>query len=249
MEVPSIAGMTGSVPRPFREPHHLLSAAALLGGGVSGRPGELDLAHKGILFLDELPEIPRETLEALRQPMQDKVIRISKRGVEYCYPADRVIIGAQNMCPCGLWGSEGETFHCTERDLARYRHTLSEPLLDRFELFCEVPRGEVDEVLGGLVEISGESMAKRIDLASERQYSRNNSLNALLSPDDLRSCIVLGKPLTDLMVKALDTYHLSIRSLSNVLKVARTIADLAGETGASIEHVQEALQYRRSLES
>jgi len=248
MTLRSIAGLPASEVRPYREPHYALSAAALLGGASTNKPGELALAHNGILFLDEFPLLPRETLESLRQPMQDKVVRLHKKGVETSYPADCIIIAAQNYCPCGWQGVEEGKCHCTGRDLVKYRHSVSAPLLERFELFCEVPRVEVSEVLDGEGDWNGSAIAQRIKMARERQKLRGSRLNARLEPEKIRKDIVLAPELKDLLAQAADRFHLSVRSISAILKVARTIADLAGDEQVAMHHLQEALQYRKSYE-
>lgn len=238
--------LTGLVAqRPFRAPHSSISTAGLLGGGSIPQPGEVSLAHHGILFLDELPEFNRAALEGLRQPIEDDRVTISRAQGRYTFPSLVQIVAAQNPCPCGFLGHPSQECRCTAPIIDRYRSRVSGPLLDRIDLHVEVGVVPWREVRGGEGEGS-KSVAVRVDAARQRQAQRNGEgvLNRHLNPGQVeRWCAVSGAAL-ELLNRAYDSLSLSVRALHKVQKVARTIADLASSEDIGNEHLAEALQYR-----
>ncbi|WP_131112281.1 YifB family Mg chelatase-like AAA ATPase [Sulfuricystis thermophila] len=233
--------------RPFQAPHHSASAPALVGGGATPRPGEISLAHHGVLFLDELPEFERRVLEALREPLETGHIRVSRAARRAEFPARFQLVAAMNPCPCGYLGSE--RCRCTPEQIARYRGKLSGPLLDRIDLMIEVPAVTEAELAtrGG-----GESSAvvqKRVVAARERQLARQGKPNALLSPDEIDRHCLPDCAGAALLKQAMARLDLSARAYHRILKVARSIADLAADEIVRGPHVAEAIQYRRGLGS
>jgi magnesium chelatase family protein len=232
--------------RPCRSPHHTASAVALVGGGSPPRPGEITLAHQGVLFLDELPEFPRAVLDVLREPLESGQITISRAAQQADFPARFQLVAAMNPCPCGYLGDAEGRCRCTPDQVARYRGRLSGPLLDRIDLHLFVPR----VARGALLEApdaEAESSAvvrERVTQAQERQLQRQGSLNAALPPQALDQHAVLDASARSLLESALQRLGLSARGLHRVIKVARTLADLAGEARISTAHVAEAVRYR-----
>jgi magnesium chelatase family protein len=251
LRVASIASVAGelraaqpTLTPPFRAPHHTTSPQALVGGGTRPRPGEISLAHRGVLFLDELPEFSRGALEALREPLESGVARISRVHDQLAFPAEFMLVGAMNPCFCGFLGDGTDRCKCTPAKLEQYRGRISGPLLDRFDLHVEVPRvsfGDIDEPTE-----RAESAQLRETVGSARriQVERDGRLNARLDSRALWRVVKLGAGQRALLKRAADRWRLSARSLLRVLKVARTIADLAGSSGVTTEHVAEALQLR-----
>jgi len=251
-EIYSVAGlMTASktikAARPWRAPHHTASEVSLVGGGSTVRPGEISLAHRGVLFLDELPEFPRSVLESLRQPLEDGVITVSRAAGTVSFPARFILVAAMNPCPCGFAGDPAKPCLCTPGQVWRYQRKLSGPLLDRFDLHVQVPRLPFEKL-----ELPGKEtsqvVAKRVRAARGRQQQRFGigvtKLNSAMSLLDIKKLIVLPPSAQDLLRQAVNKYHLSTRVYHRVLKVARTIADLAGVLDIDTSHVAEALQYR-----
>jgi magnesium chelatase family protein len=231
--------------RPFQAPHHSASAPALVGGGGVPRPGEISLAHHGVLFLDELPEFERRVLEALREPLETGHIRVSRAARRSEFPARFQLVAAMNPCPCGFLGDA--RCRCTPDQIARYRNKLSGPLLDRIDLMVEVPAVKEEELTtrGG-----GEKSAvvqRRVASARERQLQRQNKPNAQLTPDEIDLHCLPDCAGAALLKQAMMRLELSARAYHRILKVARTIADLAGEDIIRGPHVAEAIQYRRGL--
>lgn len=228
---------------PFRSPHHTATPAAILGGG-SGVPvpGELTLAHRGVIFLDELAEFPPHLLDTLRQPIEDGVVHIARKGAAVAFPCRVQVAAATNPCPCGYLGDERTPCRCSPRGLDRYRTRLSGPLMDRFDLRVTVPRVEPEELLGPMGEPSGE-VRKRVDEARARQVSRG-VLNRSLTRDALDELPWDGEAVR-LLRSAMERFDLTARGWDRVRKVSRTIADLAGEEAAGDDHVAEALALRR----
>ncbi len=232
--------------RPFRAPHHSASNIALVGGGSTPRPGEVSLAHHGVLFLDELPEFQRRTLEALREPVETGVIAVSRAARQVEFPARFLLVAAMNPCPCGYLADPSGRCRCTSDQIERYRARLSGPLIDRIDLQVEVPRPP-SHALNNSQEKEEDSATVRARVEQTRvvQLERQGCANALLSGKSLeRHC----KPTADaqqLLVQAIDRLGLSARAYHRVLKVARTIADLAGEAVIAKAHVAEAITYRR----
>jgi magnesium chelatase family protein len=231
--------------RPFRAPHHSASSVALVGGGSDPRPGEISLAHHGVLFLDELPEFERRVLEALREPLESGRVAISRAARQAEFPAHFQLIAAMNPCPCGYLGHYTGRCRCTPDQVARYRRKLSGPLLDRIDVQIEVPALREDE-LTRLPE--GESSAQvrgRVQAAYRRQLERQGKPNSRLAPRDIDRLCRIGEEAAMLLKQAIARINLSARAYHRVLKLARTIADLAGEASIGVMHVAEAIQYRR----
>jgi magnesium chelatase family protein len=229
---------------PFRAPHHTSSAASLVGGGSRPRPGEISLAHRGVLFLDELPEFGRDALEALREPLESGVARISRVHEQITFPAEFQLVGAMNPCACGFLGDGTDRCKCTPYRLEQYRGRLSGPLLDRFDLHVEVPRVSFSEIAEP--GAGGESAAVRelVARVRQRQLTRGGKLNARLDARALWRVVKLGGEQRALLKRAADRWQLSARSTLRVLKVARTLADLDEVEAVSPVHVAEALQLR-----
>src|SRR5918912_2622654 len=231
---------------PFRAPHHTISTSGLAGGGSNPRPGEVSLAHHGVLFLDEFPEFNRGTLEVLRQPMEDGQVTISRVSATLTYPARFMLVCSMKPCPCGYAGDRRRACRCSAGQIERYQSRISGPLLDRIDLFVEVPRLTREELRGGEVAESSEEIRARVIAAREVQLRRQGVPNAALSGRRLREVCGLKSDVEALFSRAIDRMGLSGRAHDRVLRVARTIADLAGEQEIAAEHVAEALNYRRA---
>jgi magnesium chelatase family protein len=229
---------------PFRAPHHTSSAAALVGGGSKPRPGEISLAHRGVLFLDELPEFGRDALEALREPLESGVARISRVHEQITFPAEFQLVAAMNPCPCGYRGDGTDRCKCTPWRLEQYGGRISGPLLDRFDLQIDVPRVSFDDIAEPASCSESTGIRALVTRARERQIERGGRLNARLDARALWRVVTLGHAERALLRRAADRFRLSARSTLRVLKVARTIADLAARDGVATEHVAEALQLR-----
>jgi len=236
--------------RPFRAPHHTASAAALVGGGSKPSPGEISLAHQGVLFLDELPEFSRRVLEVLREPMESGEIMISRVAAQSRYPANFQLIAAMNPCPCGFLGSQ--RCSCTPDQINRYRSKISGPLLDRIDLQVQVSKIENRELLNQRTQVKGESnqqIQQRISAARERQINRQGKINNQLSSLELKTICPLNSEQQTLMDNAINRFALSTRGFYRVLRVARSIADLESRETVATEDYQEALSYRITSES
>jgi magnesium chelatase family protein len=236
--------------RPVRSPHHSASAAALVGGGVPPRPGEISLAHGGVLFLDELPEFPRSALEALREPLETGQITISRAARQASFPAAFQLVAAMNPCPCGYLGAppgSGRACRCTPDQISRYQSRLSGPLLDRIDLQVEVTLVPAAEMLSAPTGEPSAAVAERIARARERQLTRQDVPNAGLAAASLDEACHLNDAASRFLQQAAQRLGWSGRSLHRVLKVARTIADLAGAPAIAVPHIAEALQFRRAL--
>jgi magnesium chelatase family protein len=236
--------------RPFRSPHHTASRIALIGGGNQPKPGEISLAHTGVLFLDELLEYPRSTLEALRQPLEDKKIDISRANARITYPADFMLIATMNPCPCGYFGDNTKECSCTSTQILSYQKRLSGPLLDRIDLFVNVSRIPNETLLhtDSLTNYQHLTAYETINSAvimQNKRYKSSYSYNSSLTNRDINKYIYLSNEVKSLLLKASDNLKLSARSYFKIIKIARTIADLAGEDNISKEHISEALQYRK----
>jgi len=232
--------------RPFRAPHHTISTSGLAGGGSNPRPGEVSLAHHGVLFLDELPEFSRVTLEVLRQPLEDGHVTISRVAATLSYPARVTLVCSMNPCPCGYAGDARGSCRCSARQIERYQGRLSGPLLDRIDLFVGVPRLTRDELRGGEPAEPSEAVRDRVARAREMQVERQGAPNSTLSGRLLREVCALRGDSEALFSRAIDRMGLSGRGHDRVLRVARTVADLSGEAEIAVEHLAEALNYRRS---
>jgi magnesium chelatase family protein len=246
--------------RPFRSPHHTISHAGLVGGGNVPHPGEISLAHRGVLFLDELPEFGMRVLEVLRQPIEDKVVTISRAQGTLTFPANFMLIGAMNPCPCGYFNDPVKPCTCTNSVVTKYQKRISGPLLDRIDIHVEVPRVEYDKLSSGRLGEPSASIRVRVEAARRRQEARfaparangsglngiENKIisNADMAPGEVRQFCQLDDTGRALMKSAMSQLNLSARAYHRVLKLARTIADLAGCETIAPQHLAEALQYR-----
>ncbi|RAL26200.1 YifB family Mg chelatase-like AAA ATPase [Thermoflavimicrobium daqui] len=250
----SIAGLTTErgrlvTERPFRSPHHTISQAGLIGGGTIPKPGEVSLAHRGVLFLDELPEFSKTALEVLRQPLEDREVTIGRARAVLTYPAEFVLIGSMNPCPCGFFGyDEDRACTCTPRQVQRYRSKISGPLLDRMDIHIEVPRVDYKTLSSSTTSEPSETIRRRVNQAraaqAERFRSSDTLCNGSMGANDIRKYCKLDKESRDLLKQSFDTLGLSARAHDRILKVARTIADLAQKEQVELEHIAEAIQYR-----
>jgi len=252
-EVHSVAGLTSQQnpivsQRPFRAPHHTVAAAGLAGGGTIPRPGEISLAHNGVLFLDELPEFRRDTLEALRQPLEDGVVTVSRVAASVTFPSRFMLVCAMNPCKCGWYGHSSGRCRCSENDVRRYHSRISGPLLDRIDLIVEVPALDYEELRRKAPAESSADIKKRVNAARDIQHRRfedNGSMcNAHMGTKELRKYCSLSPESDMLMKAAFDSMGLSARSYDRILRVARTIADMEGADNIGPEHIAEAIQYR-----
>jgi magnesium chelatase family protein len=253
LESTSIHSVAGLLPpgfglmvrRPFRAPHHSVSGPALVGGGAGPRPGEISLAHNGVLFLDELPEFHRHVLEALRQPLEEGCVRIARVAGTAIFPAAVMLVAAMNPCPCGYLGDEARACRCTPGQLDLYRRRLSGPLLDRVDLWVDVRRVPVDSLRQGAAGERSEAVRARVLAARGRQGARPARLNARLTARQLGSACLLGAGTEAMLNRAARRFGLSARAYHRVLRVSRTIADLAGSRTVEVGHVGEAMQFRQ----
>ena len=232
--------------RIFRAPHHTASGVALVGGGSHPQPGEISLAHNGVLFLDELPEFDRRVLEVLREPLESGRIIISRATRQAEFPARFQLVAAMNPCPCGYLSHPNGRCHCSADQVQRYRSRISGPLLDRIDMHIEVPPLPLKEIQATTAkEESSEMVRKRVVNAYQRQLQRNHYLNALMSSQDIKRYCQLDSSAAHLLEQAVTRLGLSARSHNRILKVARTIADLGAEDNISQQHISEAIGYRR----
>lgn len=237
--------------RPFRTPHHTASHIALTGGGNRPKPGEISLAHLGVLFLDELPEYPRASLEALRQPLEDKIISISRANGRLTFPADFMLVATMNPCPCGYYGDQTKECSCSTPQILNYQKRLSGPLLDRIDLVINVSRVPNETLLTHTPNTSQHVRAlQKISIATSYQAKRFNNhgcYNGSLSSSQVTKMIPLTLAAKQLLTNAADKLALSARSYFKIIKVARTIADLDGDEHVDTKHISEALQYRAPI--
>ncbi len=249
----SVAGMLPSetpliTQRPFRAPHYTISHAGLVGGGRAPRPGETTLAHRGVLFLDELPEFGHNILEVLRQPMEDKVVTLSRAQGTVTFPANFMLVAAMNPCPCGYYGDPKRDCTCASGMVARYQKRISGPLLDRIDIFVEVPRVEYEKLMADPVAEDTASIRRRVETARSVQRQRfeasAHQANADMGPSEVWHFCQVEENAKGLLQAATQRLNLSARAFHRVLKVSRTIADLAGEETIGVAHLAEALQYR-----
>ena len=242
------AGSGLMVTRPFCAPHHNASVASLIGGGQDARPGEVSLAHNGVLFLDELPEFSRSALEALRQPLEDGVVSVARVRKQAIYQSSFMLVAAMNPCPCGFYGSNRRACRCTPPEIRKYLDRVSGPLLDRIDLQIEVDSVPVHEINDAEPSESSASVAARVSRARmiqlERYRGTGKHCNAQLSNAEVRRYCTPDGEGSRLLSAAVDTLRLSMRAYQRILKVARTIADLSGEETVSSAHIAEAVQYR-----
>ncbi len=234
--------------RPFRTPHHTASGIALVGGGTWAKPGEISLAHRGVLFLDEFPEFTRQVLENLRQPLEDGIITVARAAGTFEYPARFILVAAMNPCPCGYLHDPKRTCVCSPLQINKYQQKISGPLLDRIDLVTEVPRVDIEKLISSQPTETSADIRARVIAARERQHQRykNTSItsNAELRSSALREHCALSQTCLELMKGAVEKLNLSARAYTRVLKVARTIADLDHQAQISEKHLAEAIQYR-----
>jgi len=229
---------------PFRSPHHSASLGGIVGGGSVPRPGEISLAHHGVLFLDEFPEFRREVIEVLRQPLEEGWITIARTQATYRFPARFLLIAASNPCPCGYYGVEGHECRCTLNQISKYRSKFSGPILDRIDLWVDVPAVEYKKLRQSQREEESAVVRERVLAARARQQQRQSGLNAAMNGQQVEGCCQLDRDTEIMLGTAFRRLRLSARSYQRILKVARTIADLAGRERIVMEDVAEALSYR-----
>ena len=257
LEVTRIYSVAGLLPRdagliqqrPFRRPHHTISCAGLVGGGSVPRPGEITLSHRGVLFLDELPEFSRQVLEVLRQPLEEGRVSIARAQGNYTYPASVLLVAARNPCPCGWFGSSGPHIcNCSDGEIRRYQKRLSGPLLDRIDLRVEVAALSYGEMKSKAPTESSECIRSRVEMARERQKQRFESdgtlVNAAMTHSQILKYCRLSVDAEKLLAQAFQKLGMSARSHDRLLKVARTIADLDSSDGIEMQHIAEAVQLR-----
>jgi magnesium chelatase family protein len=266
-EVTKIYSVTGNLPqgesvikhRPFRSPHHTTSRMGLIGGGTHPMPGEISLAHRGVLFLDEFPEFPRHVLEALRQPMEDGIVTVSRAAGTLTFPAKFIMVAASNPCPCGYLGDPVRPCKCLPGQVQRYQKRVSGPIIDRIDLHLDVPAVKVEKLVTAETQKSVEGAETSRKIKARVQKARNIQTrrfkatglknNAEMSTKEVKHFCKLSTECLTLLRQAAIQMNLSARGFHRVIKVARTIADLAGEKEISSNHIAESLQYRPRQES
>lgn len=251
-QIYSILGMlTASHPlvtrRPFRSPHHTISNAGLSGGGSNPRPGEISMAHKGVLFLDEMPEFRKDTLDMMRQPLEDGKVTISRVSGAVTYPAEFMLVCAMNPCKCGWYGDPSGRCHCSEQSVQAYRSRISGPMLDRIDIVVEVPAVHFEDLRTRAEAEPSAAIKERVNAARGIQTKRFDSgsmCNARMGPEEMRRYCALSDECAELMKKAFEVMGLTARSYDRILRVARTVADLDGSPQIETRHIAEAIQYR-----
>jgi magnesium chelatase family protein len=251
----SIAGSLNSeqpliTSRPFRAPHHTASTISLIGGGSFPKPGEISLAHRGVLYMDEFPEFPRLVLESLRQPLEDRIITISRAQGSLTFPADFMLIASQNPCPCGYLTDNDRECICSQAQIVKYQQKISGPLLDRIDMIINIEKVKTEELIqpSEVLEESSEMIRNRVEKAREIQRNRFQNLNiktnSSMNIKQIQEICILDKSSQQLLAKAVSKMNLSARAYNRILKISRTIADLANSKDIQITHIAEALQYR-----
>ena len=252
-KVHSVMGLLGNstgliATRVFRSPHHTISDAGLIGGGKIPMPGEVSLAHNGVLFLDELPEFKRNALEVLRQPLEDGQVCISRAAGSVTYPTNFMLVAAMNPCPCGYRTDRKRECHCTPPQVKKYASKISGPLMDRIDIHIEVPSVEYKDLSSNTVGEPSSAIRERVERTRQVQWQRFQQskiyFNAGMTTKQLQKHCRLDDASQKIMALAIDKLGLSARAHDRILKVSRTIADLAGEADITAEHVSEAIQYR-----
>ena len=262
VEVTKIYSVTGKLNkknpliarRPYRSPHHTTSAIGLIGGGTYPRPGEISLAHRGVLFLDELAEFPRHVLEAMRQPLEDGVITVSRAMSQVTYPAKFILIAAQNPCPCGNLGNSKTVCKCTPTQILNYKKKVSGPILDRIDLHLIVPAVDIDKLTNDkLINEDSKTIIKRVVMARKKQKERLKGTklvcNSEMGTKEVKEHCKLTEDCVTLLKQAVSKYNLSARSYYRLIKVARTIADLQDKQEITSDHIAQAMQFRNIEES
>ena len=234
--------------RPFRAPHHTISDAGLIGGGQIPKPGEVSLSHNGVLFLDEMPEFKKNVLEVLRQPMENGIVTISRASSTVTYPANFILVGAMNPCPCGFFGDPKRECTCSYREIQRYRARISGPLMDRIDIHIDVPSVPFRDLTGTIqgqssFDISGRVMKART-IQEKRFHKSKIHTNAMMNNRQIRKFCKIDEKSNSLLEMAMEKFGLSARALSRILKISRTIADLAQSDNIEQIHIAEAIQYR-----
>ena len=263
LEVTQVYSVCGLVPidkplicaRPFRSPHHTASNVALVGGGTWPKPGEISLAHRGVLFADEIAEFPRNVLEALRQPLEDGLVTVSRVQGTVSFPAKFILVAAMNPCPCGYYGDPEKECKCSPSEILRYQKRLSGPLMDRLDIQIEVPRVKYDELKSEKRGETSEEIRKRLKQCRMVQKQRFQSLgrriysNSEMNSPEVEKMCVMDNQAEELLKKAIEEWYLSARTYYKILKVARTVADLANSEKITTSHLAEALRYRIKTEN
>jgi magnesium chelatase family protein len=260
LEVTKIYSISGLLPantpllreRPFRSPHYTISNAGLVGGGHWPKPGEISLSHRGVLFLDELPEFGHSILEVLRQPLEDRVITISRAQGSLTFPANFMLVGAMNPCPCGYYGDPFKQCTCSPGLVSRYQKRISGPFIDRVDIFVEVPHIDYDKLADDRLGEKSEKVQKRIEAARSLQRQRFDgtiiACNAEMTPTEVRAFCSTEESAQSLLKTAMKQLYLSARAFHRILKIGRTLADLENTDIIKTNHIAEAIQYRpRSL--
>lgn len=234
--------------RPFRSPHHTTSSVAMVGGGTWPRPGEISLSHRGVLFLDEFPEFPRSVLEALRQPLEDGLVTVSRAQGSISFPAQFILLAAQNPCPCGYLGSDYRECICSPTQIIKYQKKVSGPLLDRIDMYVEVPRVKIEKLSATVKAEPSKTVRSRVMMAKKIQQERFKGTkiksNSEMKNNDIKKYCQVDERTKKLLNSAVERLGLSARGYHRILKLARSISDLANEKNISSEHIAEALQYR-----
>lgn len=261
LEVTEIHSITGSLSedivheRPFRSPHHTSSYVALIGGGTNPRPGEITLSHKGVLFLDEFPEFETKTIEALREPLEERVVSVSRAKGTVKFPAHFLLVAAMNPCPCGNFGIKGKPCICSPLQIERYKRKISGPIIDRIDIWTEVSKVDHEKLTEESKEKESYKVRERVNKARDIQKNRFEkagrkiSANSEMTARDIVSIIKIGEEVKDILNKSAKTLDLSARSYHKIIKLARTIADLENSTDIETKHILESISYRPKSKS